>query len=287
MLNKNHALVVLSGGQDSTTCLFWALKQYEKVSAITFDYGQSHDIELKAAAAVVALAEREAGYDIDHEYVVLPGILKSTSPLTNGGADLAKYDNFQKMEEEVGNKIEKTFVPMRNTFFLTLAANRAVAVGAGVLVTGVCQGDNANYPDCTQQFINIVTNAFNQSLGLDTTGIFGPSLRIATPLMDLSKAETAQMALELDNGCWEALAYSHTSYDGKYPPTDNNHSNLLRAEGFLQADLLDPLVVRAWYEGLMELPATSNYDPVRDFEQDALAHRTTRPALEDYLRPLM
>lgn len=306
MLNPNHALVVLSGGQDSTTCLFWALKNYEKVSAITFNYGQSHDIELKAAAVVVALAEREAGYDIDHEYVVLPGVLKSASPLTNGGANLAKYENFQKMEEEVGDKIEKTFVPMRNTFFLTLAANRAVAVGAGVLVTGVCQGDNANYPDCTENFIKLLELSFNQSLGLYNAtdieddkvgeirqvnvGIFGceNGLHIATPLMHLSKAETARMALDMDNGCWEALAYSHTSYDGKYPPTDNNHSNLLRAEGFLQADLLDPLVVRAWFEGLMELPETSNYDPVRD-----LANRSeefdpqSSLKLEDFLRPVM
>jgi 7-cyano-7-deazaguanine synthase len=76
--------------------------------------------------------------------------------------------------------------------------------------------------------------------------------------MNSSKADTVMIAKALPH-CWEAMAYTHTSYDGKYPPTDMNHSNVLRAKGFADAGLPDPLVVRAWCEGLMELPNTLNY----------------------------
>jgi 7-cyano-7-deazaguanine synthase len=90
-----------------------------------------------------------------------------------------------------------------------------------------------------------------------TTGVHSASHLLA-PLMNLTKAETVQMAHKLP-GCWDALAYSHTSYDGTYPPTDMNHANVLRAQGFLEAGLPDPLVLRAWREGLMKLPDTANY----------------------------
>ena len=81
---------------------------------------------------------------------------------------------------------------------------------------------------------------------------------IWTPLINKSKAETVKIAHQIPE-CWEALAYSHTSYDGKYPPTDMNHANVLRADGFEKAGLPDPLVLRAVDEGLMELPETDNY----------------------------
>lgn len=253
-LDKSKALVVLSGGQDSTTCLFWAIEQFgvENVHAITFDYGQRHRIELQSAAVIAQMSGIPARA---WELVKVPDCLISSSPLTSNN-ELDRYENFEKMEAEVGDKVEKTFVPMRNTFFFTIAANRAVALGIGNLVTGICQGDNANYPDCTDRFRHKLENAFNESLGLRP--LTGNWLRICAPLMNLSKADTVKLSYHLP-GCWEALAYSHTSYDGKYPPTDPNHSNLLRAEGFRQAGLPDPLVVRAWREGLMNLPDTENY----------------------------
>lgn len=269
-LNQNKALVILSGGQDSTTCLFWAIEKYgvENVYAITFDYGQRHRIELSAAMTIADMAGlsdwlkskvsfNESNSSGRHELVRVPQCLVSSSPLTSNN-ELDRYEDFEKMEAEVGDKVEKTFVPMRNTFFFTIAANRAVALGIGNLVTGICQGDNANYPDCTEAFRWKLQNAFNQSLGSDDE--YG--MQILAPLMRLSKADTCKLAFQLE-GCWEALAYSHTSYDGKYPPTDPNHSNLLRAEGFRLADLPDPLVIRAYREGLMELPETANYAGLR------------------------
>lgn len=249
------ALVVLSGGQDSTTCLFWAREHFHEVHAITFDYGQRHLIEIDAARAVAQLAGVKT-----HEVVQVPQCLVSMSPLTDPLATLEKYDNPKQMEAAIGNRRELTFVPMRNALFLTIAANRAEALGIPNLVTGVCQMDNANYDDCRQVFINATTQYINTALGHDHRGT--QPIDIFTPLMNLSKAETVWLSYRME-GCWEALAYTHTSYDGKYPPTDMNHANVLRADGFAKAGLPDPLVLRAHREGLMELPATSNYNTHR------------------------
>jgi 7-cyano-7-deazaguanine synthase len=259
MINPKHAIVVLSGGQDSVTCLFWAIHKFEKIHAVTFDYGQRHAIEIEAAIKTFDMAKQtRPDVVVSHEVITLPNCLESTSPLTTSN-DLEQYTSAEQMAETIGNRVELTFVPMRNTLFFTVAANRAIARGCGSIVTGICQEDNANYPDCTEDFRWKLQAALNTSLGVKffETDI----LRIEAPLIHHSKAETVCMAKYLE-GCWEALAHSHTSYDGKYPPTDMNHSNVLRAEGFLQAGLPDPLVVRAYREGLMALPPTPNYNEV-------------------------
>jgi len=250
----DKALVVLSGGQDSTTCLYWAKQNFKEVHAITFDYGQRHRIEIDAAITVAKMAEVTS-----HEIVEVPNCLISMSPLTSD-TPLEQYENPDQMEETIGNRRELTFVPMRNALFLTIAANRAEAKGIPNLVTGVCQMDNANYDDCRNIFIMATENYINTALGHDHRGT--QPIHILTPLMYLSKAETVKMSKDIP-GCWEALAYSHTSYDGKYPPTDMNHANVLRADGFEKAGLPDPLVLRAVSEGLMELPETANYDEAR------------------------
>lgn len=248
--SNKTALVILSGGQDSTTCLFYALQKYQNVYAITFDYGQRHSIEIEAAKKVASLA------GVAHEIIQVPNCLISSSPLTSNN-ELEKYDSFEQMDSTIGDRRELTFVPMRNALFLTIAANRAEALGINVLVTGVCSMDNANYDDCRPVFINAAEHYINTALGHDHRGT--SKITIDTPLMYLSKAETVSWSRTIP-GCWGALAYSHTSYDGKYPPIDNNHSNVLRAQGFLEAGLPDPLVIRAWHEGKMELPNTINYN---------------------------
>lgn len=250
----SKALVVLSGGQDSTTCLFWAKRYYDEIHAITFDYGQRHRLEIEAAKKVAEMAGVAS-----HEVVELPGVLKSTSPLTSDN-ELERYENFDQMDKVIGNRVELTFVPMRNPFFLILAANRAVTLGCETLVTGICQEDNANYPDCREDFRSTFERMVNEALGRNNR-----TFKIAAPLMMLSKKDTVLLARTLP-GCWEALAYSHTSYDGKYPPTDMNHANVLRAHGFEQSGFPDPLVLRAWREGLMDLPDTSNYENLFDEE---------------------
>lgn len=257
MLNAKSCIVVLSGGQDSTTCLFWAKKHFETVHAVTFDYGQRHVIEIEAARKVADLA----GVD-SHEIIDVKGLLHSTSPLTSS-TELERYTDAAQMEEVIGDRVELTFVPMRNTLFLAIAFNRAIEKGCMGVVTGICGEDNANYPDCTEPFRFGLEYAFTLSLvGRDKIGEYGKTPKILAPLMFMSKSQTVSLALTLP-GAYDALAYSHTSYDGKYPPTDMNHANVLRAAGFEQAGLPDPLVLRAWSEGLMELPMTANYDVAR------------------------
>lgn len=248
-------LVVLSGGQDSTTCLFWAKQYYDEVHAITFNYGQRHVIEIEAARKVAQMAGVTS-----HEIVDVPNCLISSSPLTSNN-ELEKYSNVGEMDKTIGNRRELTFVAMRNALFLTIAANRAEANSIPNLITGVCQADLGNYDDCRQVFIDATEDYINKALGHDHRGT--TPIRIDTPLMYLTKADSVRLATTLP-GCWEALAYSHTSYDGKYPPTDMNHSNVLRAAGFEQAGLPDPLVLRAHREGLMALPTTANYSNTFD-----------------------
>ena len=245
------ALVILSGGQDSTLCLDIATRNpdFDSVSAVTFNYGQRHIRELEAARDVAAF------YGVAHEIVDVGPILQGTSPLTNKAEELEQYADHASMEAIIGDRVEKTFVPMRNALFLTLAANRAVCMGVTHLFTGVCEADNANYPDCRQVFINAQEAAINMALGYGR--IHPDYINIVAPLMSMSKANSVRYFA--DRGEFAALAFTHTSYDGQYPPVGHDHATVLRAQGFFEAGLPDPLVVRAHMEGLMELPETSNY----------------------------
>lgn len=246
-MSKSKAMVVLSGGQDSSTCAFWAAANFDEVHAVTFDYNQRHRREIEAARIIARMAGCAS-----HEVVELGPILKGRSPLTNPTESLEQYTDFDSMDKIIGDRVELTFVPMRNALFLTLAANRAVCLDIYDVVTGVCQADNANYPDCRQSFVTAQARAVEQALGLPELGF-----NIHAPLMNMSKAESIELAVSL--GCYPALAWTHTAYDGQYPPVGKDHATVLRAHGFEEAGVPDPLVIRAYMHGLMQLPDTPNY----------------------------
>jgi len=177
-----------------------------------------------------------------HEILDLGSILKGTSPLVDKTKEVGHYASTVELPEG----IEPTFVPGRNLLFLVLAANRAVALGAEAMVIGVSQEDYGGYPDCRRDFIS----RMQEAIGL---GVYGSAqaFGIHTPLLHMSKMETVKLARSLGGECWEALAYSHTCYDGEYPPNPYNHASLLRARGFKLAGEADPLIVRAKSEGLL------------------------------------
>jgi 7-cyano-7-deazaguanine synthase len=250
-MDNSKVLVVLSGGQDSTTCLAWAKRYFPEVHAVTFDYNQRHEREIQAACDVATIFGVHS-----HEVVEIGPILKGASPLTDPTKNLELYEDHDSMAEIIGDRVELTFVPMRNALFLTLAANRAAVLGIDHMVTGVCQADNANYPDCRASFIAAQQHTIQEALAK------AADFTIHTPLMDLSKDASVQLMRQL--GGYAALAWTHTSYDGQYPPLGKDHATILRAYGFEKAGLPDPLVVRAAMTGLMPLPLTANYqDPLQ------------------------
>ena len=171
--NVNEALVVFSGGQDSTTCLFWAKKEFGKVHALTFRYGQKHVLEVEMAERLAA----KAGVDFHIMDVPLVGQLGANS-LT----DTSIVMDQEKPEDSFPN----TFVPGRNLFFLSIAAVFASERGIRHIVTGVSQTDFSGYPDCRDAFI--------RSLNVTLDLAMDEQFVIHTPLMWLDKARTWALA---------------------------------------------------------------------------------------------
>lgn len=246
----NDTLVILSGGQDSTTCLFEALNRENshQVHTLTFDYGQRHVCEVESVAHVLVIAQEFYPNRIVQSVVKrIPDVLEGTSPLTNPNFQVEQYAS----ADVLPGGLEKTFVPCRNMLFLTLAANYAYVNNCSKIVIGVSAEDYGGYPDCRPIFIDSVSAAINDSLGIET-------LSILTPLMHLSKKETVELAMTLP-GCVEALAYSHTCYMGGIPSAINGelipcgkcHSCLLRQKGFQEAGVEDPLITRLINSGAM------------------------------------
>lgn len=260
---SNSALVVLSGGQDSTTCLLWAKRRFDQVLAISFDYGQRHQREIGSARMVADICGAAL------EVVKVGPILAGRSPLVNPGQDLERYQDFQQMDKTIGDRVELTFVPMRNALFLTLAANRAAVAGITNLVTGVCEADNANYPDCREVFVCQMQRMINAALGDE-------KFIIHTPLIRVSKAESVRNVYDMGMQAFATLAFTHTSYAGEYPPMDMNHANVLRAEGFRVARLPDPLIVRAYSEQEMDLPRRSDGSIHENYHDTALIRELIR-----------
>ncbi|MGE6492357.1 7-cyano-7-deazaguanine synthase QueC [Exiguobacterium sp. NPDC077395] len=171
-MQHEKALVVFSGGQDSTTCLFWAKQKFSHVEAVTFAYGQRHDAEIEVAKEIAA------ELDVPHHILDLSLLGQLTSnALTRHDLDIDNAD------------VPNTFVDGRNHLFLSFAAVMAKQLGMHHIVTGVCETDFSGYPDCRDQFIKSLNVTLN--LAMDYPFV------IDTPLMWLDKKETWALADEL------------------------------------------------------------------------------------------
>ena len=196
------ALVLFSGGQDSTTCLADALARYERVETLGFDYGQRHSVELDARLQVLGqLREHFPQWAprLGEDHLLSLDVLRQI-----GGSSLTDDVAFAMQADGLPN----SFVPGRNLLFLTLAGALAYRRGLQVIVTGVCETDFSGYPDCRDDTMKAMQVALN--LGLERR------LRIATPLMWIDKAQTWQMAQDLGGQPLVDLIveHSHTCYQG-------------------------------------------------------------------------
>ncbi len=169
------AVVVFSGGQDSTTCLVQALQHYDEVHAITFDYGQRHKQEIEVAQTLA----KQLG--------VTAHKVMDVSLLNELAISSLTRDDIPVSHELQDNGLPNSFVPGRNILFLTLAGIYAYQIGADTVITGVCETDFSGYPDCRDEFVK----AINRALVL---GVEKPKLKIKTPLMWLNKAQTWALA---------------------------------------------------------------------------------------------
>ncbi|RKD91741.1 7-cyano-7-deazaguanine synthase QueC [Mangrovibacterium diazotrophicum] len=176
MNNKSKALVVFSGGQDSTTCLFWAKKEFGEVEAISFDYGQKHRLELELAAKIA----REAGVPFQVMQLEMLGKITNNA-LTNPDMEVET--------DKPDNRPPNTLVEGRNMLFLTYAAIYAKSKDIHHLVTGVGQADYSGYPDCRDEFIRSLNQTLNLSMDYE--------YEIHTPLMWRDKEAVWQLSDEL------------------------------------------------------------------------------------------
>jgi 7-cyano-7-deazaguanine synthase len=222
----SKAVVLLSGGLDSATCLAMAQAEGLTCHALSFDYGQRHLLELDRARA---LAQSMAV--VEHKIIRLDPKAFTGSALTD--TSTAIPDAGPTAEDD----IPVTYVPARNTIFLSYALGYAETLGARDIFIGVNAVDYSGYPDCRPAFIK----AFEQLANLATkSGLAGDGFRIRTPLQDLSKAEIIRKGLEL--GVDYGLTLSCYQVDGQGRPCGRCDSCYFRALGFAQLGMSDPTV---------------------------------------------
>jgi len=224
------AVVLLSGGLDSTTCLYLAKQQSEKIYAISFDYGQKHSIELKRAKKIAK------SQNIEHTIIKIQTELFQGTSLTDPKLKVPK-DSLKKHLQK--NTIPNTYVPGRNILFLSYALSYAESRQAGQIYIGVNALDYSGYPDCRPEFIEAYQNMID--LGTKSgskSGKSEKSIQIITPLIHLSKKEIVSLAAHLKVPFQDTIScYDPNPRTGK--PCGHCDSCILRKKGFAEAGIID------------------------------------------------
>lgn len=212
------AVILLSGGQDSTTCLYWAKKNFKEVFAIGFDYGQMHFKELEQAQKIASDAK------VDYKIFNIKNLLAKSSLTEKSNHNEKSYIN---------NDLPASFTSGRNILFLSIAGSYAAELGINDIITGVCQTDYSGYPDCRKTSIDAMQNVLSLAYG-------NGDYRIHTPLMYLDKAETWKLANKL--GCLNIIINDTlTDYNGSEIMNEwgrgvnNNQATELRVKGYYKA----------------------------------------------------
>ncbi|MEK6975196.1 MAG: 7-cyano-7-deazaguanine synthase QueC [Candidatus Thermoplasmatota archaeon] len=220
---KPRAVVLLSGGLDSTTAAAWAKAEGHDLYAVSFDYGQRHRRELASARKVA-----KALGVVEHRVLKVPIGALGGSALTD------KSIAVPKAGKTIGDRIPSTYVPARNTVFLSLALAYAEVVGARAIVIGANALDYSGYPDCRPEYLT----AFETMANLATkAGVEGKPLRILAPLVDLSKADIVRLGMRLK----APLELTWSCYRGGARACGTCESCVLRRKGFEAAGVVDPV----------------------------------------------
>ena len=226
-----NAVVLLSGGLDSVTCLYWAKANYANVTAVSFNYGQRHNSELNAAKKIAATAQ------VNHRIIDIDLAQLGGSALTDASLVVPDAKQTDFSDNQHNDSIPITYVPARNTIFLSYALALAEVTQSNAIVIGVNAVDYSGYPDCRPEYIA----AFEKMANLATkAGVMGNHLHIATPLLHLSKAEIIKLGVSL--GVDYAFTVSCYRADSEGRACGHCDSCYLRQQGFLQAEIDDPTI---------------------------------------------
>ena len=226
-----NAVVLLSGGLDSVTCLYWAKANYANVTAVSFNYGQRHNSELNAAKKIAVTAQ------VNHRIIDIDLAQLGGSALTDASLVVPDAKQTDFSDNQHNDSIPITYVPARNTIFLSYALALAEVTQSNAIVIGVNAVDYSGYPDCRPEYIE----AFEKMANLATkAGVMGNHLHIATPLLHLSKAEIIKLGVSL--GVDYALTVSCYRADSERRACGHCDSCYLRQQGFLQAEIDDPTI---------------------------------------------
>lgn len=226
------SIVLFSGGLDSTTAIYWALKRYEKVFALTFDYGQRNRIELDMAGKVAQ--------KLSIPQKILRVNLKQIggSSLTDTKLSLPQYERMEESKEG----LPSTYVPFRNGIFLALAAAWAEVVGIKEIICGFNVIDSPNYPDTRKQFVQAMQEAIN----LGTKASFSPEkIQIIAPFLKMKKSDIIKEGLSLSVD----YSFAISCYCGEEIPCQKCSSCVLRQKAWEEVGLQDPLILRLEEEG--------------------------------------
>ncbi|MBF0134872.1 MAG: 7-cyano-7-deazaguanine synthase [Magnetococcales bacterium] len=220
---SGRALVMLSGGENSTIALFWALHRFSRIAALTFNHAHDHPLQLESACKIADMAK------IPLEIIPMGTLLQGFEPVLTAKAGEAKKNTGHNLATPCQ---EKMFIPGRHLLYFALAANRAGIMKHTHLVVGASRESIAGYPECQMAFIRQMTKTISAGLGR--------KIKIHAPLIHMDKAGAILFGSRFPE-CMTAMQYTHTCCKDHHPPCGTCPACLSRRRGFVMAGVEDPL----------------------------------------------